>query len=258
MPIPRGYSEVLHSSNDRFSVEAAWTFFADKSYEHRVLPDGRCDIILHFHSDGSKPLDPISVIIAGAATRSHIVTMEAGTGYVGVRLRPGSARSILGITLKEIANQGLGGDTALAQIPALAGLCASSQSIKELSDRLTSFVAERFRNLQIDPLTIALIDTLHTTGGRLAISEIALLHGMDVRAVHRRIVRGTGLSPKQMAMVIQFHRALRLLVNERLDIPSAAFEAGYADQAHMTRTFRHMGGFSPARLPELVLAGFPI
>jgi AraC-like DNA-binding protein len=258
MPIPNGYEEVLHSANDRFAVEAAWTSFTDKALEHRVLPDGRCDIILRFHSDKSKPIGPIFPAIVGAATRFHVVNIESGTGYVAVRLRPGTATQVLGVSLKGITNQGVGGDAAIAIIPALAALCAPAQSNEELAIRLDSFVVERSSKAQIDPLTSAIINMLHTTGGRLPITEIASLHGVDVRMIHRRIVSGTGLTPKQMAMVIQFHRVLRLIVDGKLDIASAAFEAGYADQSHMTRVFRRMCGFSPAKIPELVLAGLPL
>jgi AraC-like DNA-binding protein len=258
MPVPRGYSEVLHSARDRFATEAAWWFFTDRACEHRVLPDGRCDIILRFRSDGSKPLGAITVLIAGAATRFHIVRMAAETGYVGVRLRPGVARGVLGTDLGAITNRVLVGDAALSAVPALVALSKSARDIEELSDRLDTFVAEHGHNLAIDPLTAGLLDTLHVTGGRLPVAEVASLFGVDVRTARRRIIFATGLSPKQMAMVIQFHRALRLRFDQGLDVASAAFEAGYADQAHMSRVFRLMGGISPARLPDLVLAGLPI
>jgi len=258
MSLPRGYGEAVYSTRDRFAIEAAWRFFADRACEHRVLPDGRCDIILRFRSDGMRPIGPITVVIAGAATRFHMVTMAAGTGFVGVRLRPGAARAVLAMDLGAIVDRALTGEAALAAAPALAGLCEPAPTIEALSERLDAFVSERSRDLSIDPLTAGLIDTLHLTGGRLPVAEVAALHGVDVRTARRRIGLATGLSPKQMAMVIQFHRALRLRFDEGLDVASVAFEAGYADQAHMSRVFRRMGGVSPARLPDLVLAGLPI
>jgi AraC-like DNA-binding protein len=257
MPIPHGYTETLHAAQDRLAVEAGWTSFSEHAHQHRVLPDGRCDIILHFKWDDAKSLGPISVRITGSATRFHIVSVTANTGFVAVRLRPGTAKRILGIHLKEIANGGFGGNDALTRIPSLARLCDPAQNVDELRNRLDTFVADRSRDMKIDPLTADLIDTLHTTGGRLAISDIATVCGINVRSAHRRIVDATGLTPKQMAMVIQFHRALHMLIDQKLDIASVAFEAGYADQPHMTRAFRQMGGFSPAQIPSLVLAGLP-
>ena len=34
---------------------------------------------------------------------------------------------------------------------------------------------------------------------------------------------------------------------------AAAYEAGYADQSHMTRAFRRFGGFTPANMVEVTL-----
>ena len=258
MPLPSGYSETAQSVRDSRAVEAAWRFFAAQACEHRVLPDGRCDIILRFRSDGLRPLGASTIVIAGAATRFHIVNMTAGTGYVGVRLRPGAARGLVGADLRAITNRALVGEAALAEAPELTALCEPATSIQALSDRLDSFVAEHGRNVEIDPLAASIIDMLHMTGGRLAVAEVASLHGVDVRTARRRMSRATGLSPKQMAMIIQFHRALRLRFDEGLDVAATAFEAGYSDQAHMSRVFRLLGGISPGRLPDMVLPGLPI
>lgn len=200
----------------------------------------------------------ITPMVTGPAIRFHMAPIAAGTSYVGVRLRPGTARGALGLDLGMIANRGLVGDAALTAIPELGALCAPAENVDGLADRLLAFVAERLSGLMVDALSEDLINTLHVTGGRLPIADIASLHRIDVRTVRRRISCATGLTPKQMAMVVQFHRALRLHFHHGLDVASTAIEAGYADQAHMSRVFRLMGGVSPARLPDLVLAGFPI
>lgn len=258
MPLPHGYSEALHFEPDRLAGEATWRFFADHACEHRVLPDGRCDIILRFHSDGTKPLGAIFPLVTGAATRFHIVPIASGTGYVGVRLRPGVAQGVLGLDPRKITNRVIAGEVAFELLPDLRQLCDPAPSIDVLMNRLADFIQQRSVHVTVDPMTARLIDTLHVTGGRVPISDIATLHGIDVRTMHRRVAEATGLTPKQLAMVIQFQRALRLRFREGLDAAATAFEAGYADQAHMSRTFRQMGGISPARLPDLVLAGLPI
>jgi AraC-like DNA-binding protein len=258
MPLPYSYRETAHPANERCAPEAAWRFFAARECRHRVLPDGRCDIILRFRSDGSRVLGTITPIVTGPATRFNIVQVPAGTGYVGVRLRPGTARAVLGTDPRMIANRGLVGNAALTEMPSIGGLCARADRIESLVEELASFVAGRLVRSAIDDLSVGMIDTLHVSGGRIPIADLARLHEVDARTVQRRIVSATGLAPKQLAMIVQFHRALRLRFHHGLDVASAAIEAGYADQAHMSRVFRLMGGISPARLPDLVLAGFPI
>ena len=258
MSLPSTYTETNYTRYERFAAEAIWRSVADSGGQHRVLPDGRCDIILRFGLVRNRPKGAITPMIAGAATQFRIVPIEAGTGYIGVRLRPAAAHAMLGINLRKLVNHGIVGDEVLGILPDISRLCEPAVTIDEIAERLSSFVEERSANIKLDVLTSNLIDTIHITGGRMSISEIAELHGIDVRTVHRRIMAATGLSPKEMAMVIQFHRALRLRCKEGLSVASTAFEAGYADQAHMTRVFRQMGGVSPARLPSLVLVGLPI
>ena len=125
----------------------------------------------------------------------------------------------------------------------------------DLICRLRAFVADQIAAFPSPPRVAKLIDTLHLSGGQLTVGDLAGLHDVDPRTVHRDITSSTGLSPKQFAMIIQFHRALRLLRNSGLDPACAAAEAGYADQAHMTRIFRQLGGFTPAAMPDVTLAG---
>ena len=253
----RSYQEDPKAGWHPLSIETVWRSFAVCDGHHRVLPDGRCDIILRFPSDGLKPSGAIAVRIAGPSTRFHLVPVSAGTAFVGVRLRPGMAGGVLALDPGSIVDRVLMEDEAMAVFPALAGLCRPAESIDALAERLGLFVAGRFCMSHIDPLTTAMIDMLHVTGGRLPIAELARLHDMDVRTARRRITAATGLGPKQLAAIIRFHRALRLR-HAGIGSASTAIEAGYADQAHMARSFRQMGGIGSARLPELALAGLPL
>lgn len=251
-----GYQEDVGAGWHPLAIETVWRSFAAHDDHHRVLPDGRCDIILRFPSDGLRPTGAIAVRIAGPSTRFHLVSVAGGTAFVGVRLRPGMAGGVLGLPPGSILNCVLMDDEAIAALPTLAELCRPAPSIDALAERLGLFVINRFRMADVDRSTTALIDMLHFTGGRLPISELARLHDMDARTVRRRIVMATGLAPKQLASIVRFHRALRLL-SAGIGSASAAIEAGYADQAHMIRSFRQMGGISPARLPDLALPSLP-
>ncbi|SFG79570.1 helix-turn-helix domain-containing protein [Methylobacterium gossipiicola] len=250
----RSYQEDSKAVWHPLAIETIWRSFAVCDGHHRVLPDGRCDIILRFPSDGLKPSGAIAVRIAGPSTRFHLVPISAGTAFVGVRLRPGMAGGVLALNPGSIVDRVLMDDEAMTALPALAELCRPAASIDALTERLGLFVAGRFRLSHVDPLTTSMIDMLHVTGGRMPIAELAKLHDMDVRTARRRITAATGLGPKQLAAIIRFHRALRLR-HAGLGSANAAIEAGYADQAHMSRTFRQMGGIGSARLPELALAG---
>ncbi|WP_406873236.1 helix-turn-helix transcriptional regulator [Aminobacter sp. P9b] len=248
------YTELGLVADLTDEVEAVWTSISDRAGSYRVLPDGRCDIILRFDA-GQKPITDVTVVITGPITRAYDVAIEPGMGFVGVRIRPGCFERIVGFEPADLANANLIGADALSACPDLKMLCGAASDQNELVARLTAFVRHRtaWSRLPPAPLGRSVISAFHASGGRLRISEVADMHAISERTVQRLVVKATGLTPKAYAAVLQFHRALRLLRDHRLSPASAALEAGFSDQAHMSRVFRRMGGFSPARLPDVTL-----
>jgi transcriptional regulator GlxA family with amidase domain len=94
------------------------------------------------------------------------------------------------------------------------------------------------------------LDALHVSGGRRRIDELSKYAGCTTRQLNRMFRSNVGLSAKTYAQLVQFHRTLKLIQCERLSITVAAFEGGYADQAHLTRAFQRFGGFTPSNVPH--------
>jgi len=99
----------------------------------------------------------------------------------------------------------------------------------------------------------ALVETLVARGVIVAepLVALALRPGGPVpgseRTVRRRVRHVTGLGRKQVQQLQRARTAYRLL---QLGTPlaAAAAEAGFADQAHMTRSLRVFAGRTPARI----------
>lgn len=261
MPLPIGYDELPTENFRRVQVETIWTFVASQTGQHRVLPDGRCDIILRLRKDKNQAAYRTEVLITGPSTQFDIVPLTKGLTFIGVRLRPGFAWKILGISPTAIVNQVLSGESLFSQYPIFLDLGKPVESMDEAVFRLDQFIARRVTSEAEIPgavRTFGLIDALHVGGGRLSEADLAIMYGIDARTVRRDIKTSTGLTPKVFSMIIQFHRAVRLIRDFNVSPIAAALEAGYADQAHMTRMFKRFGGFTPSRLPELALADLPI
>jgi AraC-like DNA-binding protein len=79
------------------------------------------------------------------------------------------------------------------------------------------------------------------------VPALAAAVGLGERQLRRRFDAAVGYGPKMLARVARFRRALALV---RAGEPpaAAAYEAGYADQAHMTREMRALAGRTPAAL----------
>jgi AraC-like DNA-binding protein len=200
-------------------------------HEEDVLPDGCVDVTVR---DGR-------ATVAGPDTRPVPITLAAGDVVVGVRFVPGAAASALGVPADELrdrrvaledvwgpAGQEVGeraGEDPLALLGALRGRIAPA----ELDPR----VLLAARRLGIAPAT--------------PIPALGAAVGLGERHLRRRFAAAVGYGPKTFARVARFHRALALV---RAGEPpaGAAFAAGYADQAHMTREMRALAGRTPASL----------
>lgn len=258
MVLPASYRELDILLPQRMAVEKVWTSVSDKTKQALILPDGRADLILKFMlDDADQPYDIIPVI-AGPSADWWLSPAVARTGFVGLRFKPGFGGCFLGVSLTEIAGRAYSGDEALALAPQLKPLCTPAQNIAALVTRLKVFY-DGYTHPKISKSLLAVIDDMHLSGGRSAVNILARNNGITERSLHRLFKKYVGLSPKIFASVLRFHRALRLLTRNGLTISQTALEAGYSDQAHMTRDFKRHGGFTPNNIPnELVLAGLPL
>ena len=90
-------------------------------------------------------------------------------------------------------------------------------------------------------------------GGVVQVSSVARDLGISERQLHRRCVAAVGYGPVLLRRVLRFRQFV-----SRIDAGAAcgdlgvlAAEAGYADQAHLTRESRDLSGLPPAALARL-------
>lgn len=73
------------------------------------------------------------------------------------------------------------------------------------------------------------------------------VEGLSTRSVERRVSRATGLTRGAITQIRRAERAVGLLC--RGDSPiDVARQAGYADQAHLTRSLRRLAGRTPSQI----------
>lgn len=222
-------------------MEATWSFVADKQGRAIVLPDGRCDIIVRKNIHRSDPAIPV---ITGPSTRAYTVNYEKGDQWHGIRLRPEHGAALWRHGLVDAVDSVLRGQAAKAFLPALAALDDEPMSVHQL-ERVIPTPARP----TVDHRVMWAIDNLHMSGGRLRVEHLAQRLSCTARHLNRLCRQNIGLSAKTYAQLVQFHRTLRLITESDISLAAAAFEGGYADQAHLTRSFRRFGGFVPSEMP---------
>jgi AraC-like DNA-binding protein len=70
---------------------------------------------------------------------------------------------------------------------------------------------------------------------------------MSLRTVQRRFLGATGMTQKLVYQIERARHALTLLKGG-LSILDTTYQAGYSDQAHLTRSLRHFTGHTPAQV----------
>ena len=210
---------------------------------HRVLPDGCADIVWI----GEAP-----PVVAGPATGPVVVPLLSRTTIVGVRLRPGAVPGVLGLPATELLDR----DTPLVDIWGARGAALAARVIEQRSVAARLSAAEASLALPFaavgppDPMIVAATRWLarHPSG---RIEALARSLEIGERRLRRRFTAAIGYGPKTFQRVLRLQRLLALAgcsPRRGARLATLAAEAGYADQAHMSRELKALTGRSPATL----------
>jgi AraC-like DNA-binding protein len=84
---------------------------------------------------------------------------------------------------------------------------------------------------------------------RARVETVADDVGLSERQLRRRFHAAVGYGPRTLQRVLRFRRVVgRLDAGGRPDLAALAADAGYADQAHLTRECARLAGMPPAAL----------
>jgi Helix-turn-helix domain len=207
-------------------IEAVWRGQAGSDYAP-ICPASDRWHLLFLKQDGR-----IKVSIEGPLTRATPVTQPEGTEWFGVTFQLGTFLPSLSIRnlLDERAILTLAAKTSFS----LAGSrwqLPDYENVETFVDRLVH------ENLLVsDPIVKSVL------AGQPP--------DMSLRTVRRRFLFATGLPYKTIEQIERASQAATLL-EQGVSLLEAAYQVGYADQSHMTRSLKHFIGYTPAQIAQL-------
>jgi AraC-like DNA-binding protein len=229
------YREFDPPAAVRGAIACFWVRRGDGSAV-RVLPDGCADIV--WRSDQG-------AVVAGPDTAAWLSLTCPGELIVGARLLPGAGGAALGLPLSELRNQrvpvpelGLDGDGRLRNDT------EPGEALGLLVGMMAALVSDRPPDRAVQAAAVRLLDP----GQR--VDRLAGELGFSERQLRRRFQAAVGYGPKTLQRVLRLRRFLARAAAADGDnqLATAAFEAGYADQAHLGRECRALAGLSTRRL----------
>ena len=76
---------------------------------------------------------------------------------------------------------------------------------------------------------------------------------MSPSGLQRAFLQHFGASPKQYVIKLRLHKALQLLVENKLSVKEVAFACGFTDEKYFSRAFKAKYGYPPSQLRDHML-----
>jgi AraC-like DNA-binding protein len=231
-----GYREWAPPAALRPAVSCLWTSVVPSGGQTLVLPDACADLIWRAGA---------GALVAGPDTGPVLTVLASGTVLVGVRFAPGGGGAALGLPLTELRDRRVDlADLLPGLAPRLPGDLSPGVALGRLLELTAGLVSER----PPDPLVSQGARLLAASRERT--DELARDLGVSERQFRRRCLDAVGYGPKTLHRVLRFRRFVSRIdaADGGVDLARVAAEAGYADQAHMTRESVRLAGLPPAAL----------
>jgi AraC-like DNA-binding protein len=204
-------------------VETIWRTRAESDGRDTAAADGRWEIIVIRQSGR------LRLSVSGPMTKAAPVSYTEGDEYLGIRFKLGTFMPYLP------PRNLLDGAALVPQATRKTFWLGDSHWQLPDYENVETFVARLVRSgmLVRDPIVGAVLQDRATD--------------MSLRSVRRRFLLATGLTQSTIRQIERARHASALL-QQGVSILDTVYQAGYADQPHMTRSLKRFIGQTPAQI----------
>ncbi|HTW18454.1 MAG TPA: helix-turn-helix transcriptional regulator [Nocardioides sp.] len=185
---------------------------------------------------------------AGLSTGRADTRFSRGQDCVQVYLTPLGVRRVLGVPGREVARSVVHAGDVVGELgDALSDRLGEAISWTERFGIVEDLLLRRAAEEAAPPSWLSWMwDRIQRSGGRTRIADLVAATGWSHGHVVRTFREEVGLTPKEIAGVVRFERA----VADLGVVPQAELAArhGYADQSHLIREVRRYAGETPREL----------
>jgi hypothetical protein len=239
------YGEFLPDPRLHSTIYCYWQLATNKplneAFNYRVVADGCIDVFFNLNA-------PQESFVMGFCRHYTEFALEQTFNYVGIRFLPAMFPHCFGVDAKSLTNAYFELDSIL---PHLAQFISDRITVEMERSSISNILDDYFLNQLsspsngIDSRFYNALNIILKHGGVLA-TEKELDTGISPRQLRRVFDHYIGTSPKTFCKVIQFQHILRAKPSvQTLRQSKIFYDAGYFDQAHFIKDFKHFYGVTP-------------
>jgi AraC-like DNA-binding protein len=223
-------------------IQCVWsnTLAPDQAVILAVVPDGCIDLTW---VNGE-------LVVAGPDVSVARSPITKENSVVGVRFRAGAASNWLRLPMSEIVGTRLPlSEFWGARAHTISARLGDANSTAERMRVLEGMLGEVAPNVAPPERAMGFVfNALKSDSGGKGLSVILERLDVNPRTLRRWCHVSFGYGPKTLERILRFQRFLSYARAAGDSLAGLAFEAGYADQAHLTRDVRSLSGFTPATI----------
>jgi AraC-like DNA-binding protein len=203
--------------------------------------------------------DALRVVVSCLLTQASTLDAPSGHEHAAALLTPLDLLRAFACPLNKLADRclrlhELASPTIASTLgAALAGASAGASRNEALGHWMSDRIAEQ-RCLGEQGERVAAVVESMLEGNTATVDALACRCGVSRRQLERDFRHWIGMSPGAYARLLRFQRAATAVASG-MPLAHVAADCGYADQAHMTRSFRKMAGTTPSVMREGAGAG---
>ncbi|SEQ98602.1 AraC family transcriptional regulator [Pedobacter rhizosphaerae] len=210
---------------------------------YRVVADGCIDIFFELHH-------PQENFIMGFCKKFTEFPLESTFNYIGIRFLPSMFPQLFNINARDLSNRFVELNLVLPQVAQfIAQHFSPAQNLQAIKTSLDTYFCKHLSGITLnyDNRLYHAIDIILKQMGVIDIEQ-DLDTGVSSRQLRRLFEFYIGDTPKTFSQVVRFQNILRAKPStQSLKQNKLFYQAGYYDQAHFIKEFKHFYGVTPSK-----------